>query len=119
MPEDFVRLAIGAPFGAARFLSVVTDTKIVLLREMQKPAREAACGYDKYRRVPPAFMARLPPSIGMRAPVTQVLLSLARKTARPWMSSGWPIRPRGMPERNLSFRPGSAAIRFSRLGLVT
>src|SRR6476646_6554359 len=39
---------------------------------------------------PPPFSARLPPSIGISAPVIQQELSEARKTARPLMSSGRP-----------------------------
>ena len=34
----------------------------------------------------------LPPSIGMMAPVIQDDASDAKKTASPWMSSGWPMR---------------------------
>ena len=55
---------------------------------------------------PPLFMARLPPSIGISAPVIQLALSEARKTARPLMSSGWPRRPVGMPLRYRVFEAG-------------
>ena len=49
---------------------------------------------------PPPFKARLPPSIGISAPVIQLELSEAKNTARPRMSSGRPKRPAGMPLRN-------------------
>src|SRR5262245_57821457 len=42
---------------------------------------------------PPEFLARLPPSIGMIAPVIHVDASDARKIASPLISSGLPKRP--------------------------
>ena len=47
--------------------------------------------------LPPAFMARLPPSTGKLWPVMKPAASEARKTAAFAISSGSPIRSRGMP----------------------
>src|SRR5688572_22642649 len=71
-------------------------------------AVEVHCGF---RMVPPALRARLPPSMGMMAPVIHFDASDARRTARPLMSSGCPKRPAGIPLRNLSLSDGSAAMR--------
>src|SRR4051794_14044173 len=51
------------------------------------------------RTEPPAFIARLPPSMGISAPVIHFAESEAKNTARPWMSSGRPRRPAGIPLR--------------------
>ena len=56
--------------------------------------------------VPPAFRARLPPSMGIRVPVIQLEASEARNTARPRMSSGLPSRPAGMPRKKPDSRSG-------------
>ena len=56
--------------------------------------------------LPPAFIARFPPSIGIRAPVIQELASEANKTISPWMSVGRPNRPAGIPESQTFSIPG-------------
>src|SRR5262245_27471402 len=68
-------------------------------------------GHPFFPIVAPALAARLPPSIGISVPVSQLDASEARNTARPLMSSGCPSRPVGMPSRNLSRSLGSAAMR--------
>ena len=52
------------------------------------------------RTDPPPFSARLPPSMGISAPVIHSEASDASNTASPLMSSGRPKRPAGMPLRN-------------------
>ena len=61
----------------------------------------------------PAFIARLPPSMGNSAPVIQAEASEARKMATPLMSSGVPRRPAGIPLKKVALRLGSASIRAS------
>ena len=60
---------------------------------------------------PPAFLARLPPSNGIRAPVIHDDASEPRKMASPLMSSDWPRRPIGMPRSYVASSLGSAAMR--------
>src|SRR6185312_12984286 len=64
----------------------------------------------------PGFIARLPPSMGIRAPVIQLDASEASKMASPLMSSGTPRRPRGRPLRKRARKAGSSVMRLSRLG---
>lgn len=56
--------------------------------------------YPIFEGHPPAVIARLPPSMGMSAPVTHSDASEARKMATPLMSFGRPSLPVGMPLRN-------------------
>jgi hypothetical protein len=52
--------------------------------------------------VPPAFIARFPPSTGRSTPVTIDAASDTRKITGPTISRGSPSRFSGMPERNFS-----------------
>jgi hypothetical protein len=69
--------------------------------------------------VAPAFIAILPPSSGMMAPVIQAEASEASSRAMPRMSSGCPSRLAGMPLRKRASSCGSSAMRAWRLGLTT
>ncbi len=79
------------------------------------------CSVGRPIKPPPAFIAKLPPSIGIIAPVIHDEASDANQSANPLMSSERPKRPRGMPCRNVSRSTGCRSIRASRplFGLTT
>src|SRR5262249_4919202 len=52
--------------------------------------------------LPPAFIARLPPSTGSVAPVVMAASDEARNSTAPTTSSGLARRPIGMPRRNVA-----------------
>lgn len=117
--DGIVPVEMGADTGGNRLLPDVG-----VARSVHKPARMAARellfaranqlhraverhAHRGLRREPPAFIARLPPSIGMIAPVIHLEASEASSTAKPWTSVGWPKRPVGMLLRNFSRAPAS------------